>query len=375
MPASSYQILIGGAPAPEALQGALASIEVEENFDLPGAILLKLPVSHTAESDLTFVNDAELAPYSNVAVVATVEGGEPECIFDGYVLSHRTKLKRGLVDCSLEVWGQDSSWLMNLEDKVREWTNITDSAVAGSIFGEYSIGAAPENTTEDSPSHVETGHTLMQRATDIQFLRQLARRNGKFCRVVSGRAAGELSGYFAAPALDATPSVTLKLHDPTLPNVPALDFEWDVARPTEMQASQALFNDSSESGVAGDAADSGLTALDERPLATFAGRPLKARLTTTADDASELAMRAKAVLRDATFFARCTGEADVAELGAVLRAGALVSVAGAGSMYSGNYLIWSVRHKIDVNSHRMSFTLLKNAVGPVPAGGGGIPGF
>ena len=63
MPASSYQLLVGGSPAPEALQSALGSIEVEENLDMPGAILLKLPVSRSAESDLSFVNDAELGPY------------------------------------------------------------------------------------------------------------------------------------------------------------------------------------------------------------------------------------------------------------------------------------------------------------------------
>ena len=46
----------------------------------------------------------------------------------------------------------------------------------------------------------------MQRGTDIQFLRDLARRNGKLCRV--GRAPtsrAQRTGYFAKPELDGDP--------------------------------------------------------------------------------------------------------------------------------------------------------------------------
>jgi hypothetical protein len=58
-------------------------------------------------------------------------------------------------------------------------------------------------------------------------------------------------------------------------------------------------------------------------------------------------------------------------LGAVLRACDVVQIDGAGSVHSGKYLVWSVKHQISGEAHRMRFTLVRNAVGPAAAGGAG----
>ena len=48
---------------------------------------------------------------------------------------------------------------------------------------------------------------------------------------------------------------------------------------------------------------------------------------------------------------------------------------GAGSLNSGKYFVWSVRHTIDKDSHRMKFVLVRNAVGRSQSpNGGGLPG-
>jgi phage protein D len=367
----TYKLFVGGAPVAPDLYASVAALEVEENAELPGAIQLSIPVAADGSGDLTRVNDTTFRPFANLAVVVTPEDGAPECIFDGYVLSHKLHLDRGTTSASLQVWGQDASWLMNLEEKVREWSDVTDAAVASSIFGDYGITPSPDNTADDSASHTESGHTLMQRASDIQFLRQLARRNGKLCRVAGGAGAGQLTGIFAKPTLDAEPAFTLTLNDPDKVMVGALDFEWDVTRPTEVDARQALFTDDSDGGVTGDATDSGLALLADRGLAEFAGRAMKAMLTTAVDDAGELQMRATSLLREGGFFVRCTGDVDLAALGGVLRVGTVVELDGAGSLHSGKYFVWSVRHTITLDAYKMSFVLVRNAVGPVPSPAGG----
>ena len=68
---------------------------------------------------------------------------------------------------------------------------------------------------------------------------------------------------------------------------------------------------------------------------------------------------------------RCEGEADADRLGVVLRAGMLVALAGIGALHSGTWLVWSVRHKLTQEAHKMHFTLLRNAVGAPPSGGSG----
>jgi phage protein D len=263
---------------------------------------------------------------------------------------------------------------MNLEEKVKEWVDVTDAAVAEKIFGEYGIAAAPENSNDDSPSHTETGHSLMQRGTDIQFLRQLARRNGKLCRVACGSAPGDYTGYFVRASTDGDPVATLTLNDSAAATVSALDFEWDVTRPSAVKARQALFNDASEDGASADTSDSGLPPLDERSLANFAGKAVSVILTVPVDDAGELSLRAQALLRESGWFARCEGEVDAGRLKAVLRAGTIVQVDGAGSLNSGKYFVWSVRHTFTPDAHKMRFVLVRNAVGPAPSGDGGLVG-
>jgi hypothetical protein len=367
---STFQFLINGAPADDDLLNAMGPLEVEENADMPSAIQVSLPVDSDGSGDLTFVNDSRFQPFVNLAVVATPPGQSDQCIFDGYILSSKLHLQKGATGSSLQVWGQDASWLMNLEEQVKEWVNVTDGSVANTIFQSYNITPSSDNLSDDSPTRTEDTHTLMQRSSDIQFLRTLARRNGKLCRVACTSAAGVRTGYFSKPNLGGTPVVTLELNDPTSWTVDALDLEWDVTGPSEALAREGSFTDSDQDGIGVDVTDSGLSLLSDQGLAAFSGQGMRVLLTTQVDTALELTQRAQSVLQDAGWFVRCEGQADFARLGAVLRAGTVVQINSAGAMHSGKYFVWSVRHTIDKQSYQMKFVLVRNAVGSPPSGTG-----
>lgn len=372
--APTYQLLVDGNPANPELYGVFTSLVVEEDAELPTAIQLTLPIAGDGSSDITRINDSAFRPYANLSLVVTPDGGSPQCIFNGYVLSQKLHLDRGLTASTLEVWGQDQSWMMNRLENVYEWKEIDEATVAQTIFGNYNIQAAPENTQEPSVSHTSSGHSLMQRATDIQFLRQLARRNGRLCRVVSGASASDLTGYFAKPNLSTTPVATLTLSDPNQTMLTSLDIEWDVMRPTEVDASQALFSDTADVGASDQATDPGLPLLSDRGLSDFLGNvpsppssPMTLILTTTVDASDELQSRTRSVLRESTFFVRASGEVDLAAVGTVVRVNNLVGLAGLGSVHSGNYYVWSVRHTITQDAYRMRLVLVRNAVGNAPS--------
>ena len=258
---------------------------------------------------------------------------------------------------------------MNLTEKVREWVNVTDAAVANQIFSDYSIIPSDQNAADVSPSHTESGHSLMQRGSDIQFLRSLARRNGKVCRIACDDKPGMRTGYFATPRLDGNPVVTLTLTDVQNWTVSAVDLEWDATRPTAVVARQALFSDPSANGVSADTSNSGLPALGDRTLAAFTTQAMTVLLAAPVDDGGELTLRAQGLLREAAWFVRGEGEADVERLGVVLRAGMIVAIAGIGALHSGRYLVWTVRHTITADAHTMKFTLVRNAVGNPPSNG------
>src|SRR5262249_27266351 len=94
-----------------------------------------------------------------------------------------------------------------------------------------------------------------------------------------------------------------------------------------------------------------------------------ALLTAPVDDGGELLMRAQSVLRDAGWFVRCQGITDAGRLGSILRASMVARLDAAGALHSGNYLVWSVRHRITAERHVMEFVLRRNAVGTLPSAG------
>jgi hypothetical protein len=366
----TVQLSIGGAAVSQALYQSVEALEVEENSDGPDVLLLRLPVVRTSSGDLQYVGDGTLEPYTSITLVVTPDGQGSQCVFDGYVLSWQLHLDRTSGSSTIEVGAQDASCLMNLDDMVQEWAGQTDGQVANAIFGNYGFSVADGNTDDDSSIHDPASHTLFQRGTDLQFLQGLARRVGKICRVACTDTPGQRTGHFVQPAVDGQPAATISLVDPASWTVDSLDFGWDVMRPSEVDSSQVDLTQASDSGVDTDTDSSGLSQLAARDLATYAGVSTTFILTTPAD-VPELAQRTAGALTESGFFARCTGEADESRLGAILRVGDVVMIDGAGSLSSGNWLVWTVRHRFSVNSWKMAFTLVRNGMGPAPSGSGG----
>jgi hypothetical protein len=369
--AISFELSVGaGRQASGELTEALQSIEVEENVDGPGAMTITLPVNRTSSGALTYVDDGSFEPYTPMSVVLSTGLWSSQCVFDGYVLSWRLHLDRASARSSIRIWAQDASWLMNLNDVVREWSGRTDGQVANEIFGTYGFRPAAANLADDSPAHLATGHTLLQRATDLRFLHGLARRSGKLCRVACEEKPGDRVGYFIRPFMQP-PAATLDLADPFDWSVDALDVEWDVMRPTQVRASQASFTSPAAAAPAVETS-SGLPLLGARDLRAYASKT-STMLLTAAADPPELRQRAAAVLGESGWFATCTGEADLNRIGTVLRAGTIVTIDGAGSAHSGSWLVWRVNHLIEQDSCRARFTLVRNAIGP--RGGGLLAGI
>lgn len=371
---SLFDILIGGESAAD-FDTDIIDVEVEESADMPGAFAITLPISLTDEGDLDTVSDSRLAPLANIAITAQAADGKTHCLIDGYVLAQQIHLDTGTARSTLKAWGQDASWLMNREEKAKEWVDVTDATVANDIFNAYNFTPAADNTSsdDDSTNYTEDGATLMQRASDAQFLRALARRGGKLFRVFCADQPGVRTGYFAMPDLQAQPTLSLYLNDAASANVTALDISFDIMRPSTVRAFNALFTDEAgdDDGAGGSLTDDGLPTMDDRSLADVATSDgtVTALLTTTAADSQTLTQRSSALLREAGWFVRCQGTTDADLLGAVLRVGTIVQLNTVGNLHSGNYLVWNVRHHITSEKHEMSFVLVRNALGASSAGG------
>ena len=91
-------------------------------------------------------------------------------------------------------------------------------------------------------------------------------------------------------------------------------------------------------------------------------------LLTAAADPPELPHRTAGLLREAGWLVRCEGTVDAERIGTLLRVGTVVTIEGAGTLHSGNWFVWSVRHVITQDAYLMRFTFVRNAMGPAAAG-------
>ncbi len=212
---STYQLLLNGQPADADLYAAISSLEVEESLDLPGAVQLTLPVGTSASGDLTYVSDSRFQPMANLAVVATPSASSAAGLARGGPGRRRVgagrRRRRHPRRRSASSTGTSSPQAAP-GDRQRELHPV--GLGPGRVVADESPGdrqgvdrrdrrrrrqrdlrqttasrPSGDNLADDSPSHTESGHSLMQRGSDIQFLRTLARRNGKFCRVYLRRSA------------------------------------------------------------------------------------------------------------------------------------------------------------------------------------------
>lgn len=348
---AGYSILIDNAPDPEL--GAPASVEVHEGIGRSATFRLTYGVD-IVEGDLPRLADARLSPGRIISVFSQTAAGLP-CLIKGPVTAQQIHLVHGGAGSVLEVTGADTSITMDREDKAALWTG-SDSGAIQQILGTYGLVPDVETT---SPMHVETQHVLVQRETDLAFVRRLARRNGCLFWVACDDTGLIETARFKRPPLDGEPvaELILNLSDPAA-NLASLDIAWNVERPTSAAATQVDLG--SLADIDGAVAQSPLTPLAAQGLAAITTGPRTLHLHAPVDAAGDLQARGEAALIDEDFFVHARGSTTAQALGGVLRSHTVVKLRGVGARHSGKWFCAAVRHRLDDVGHRMDFELIRN---------------
>jgi len=345
-------IAVGGQADSEL---ALAtSVEVVEAMGATARYRLRFDVDISA-GDLPWLTDSRLDPGSELSIGVSVSGAN-HCLVKGPVHGQHIHLHHGGAGSWVEVSGSDSTIQMDRETKTALWADVTDSDAVSTILSRY--GYAPDVGSTPA-GHYENKHALVQRDSDLRFVRRLARRNGCLFWVTCDDTGLE-TAHFRRPSLQgqAASDLIINLDQPNLQD---LDLTWDVERPTSVVGAQLDLND--KQTLDGDVAATPQTILGQHSLADITGDTRSVHLLAPADDAGDLQARGEGVLVESDWFIRATCQTSVEALGALVRAHTVVQLRGAGSRHSGNYFIAAVRHTIDATAHKMDLTLVRNGWG------------
>jgi phage protein D len=339
--------------APDETAAAAAFVEVTERVGQPTYYRLEYSLD-IADGDFPLLKESKLGPGSEISVLVPTANATA-CLVKGPTYGQQIKFEQGGAGSSLVVLGADSLIKMDREDKAVAWNDLTDSDAVSAILSQASLVPDVETT---QAGHLELKHTLLQRETDLAFVRRLARRNGNLFWVSSDEFGVE-TAHFKRPPLDgeAACDLVINLTDPRS-NVTSLEISWDVERPTKADAAGLDLNNKSD--ISGSVESSPLTALGGTALADIVSDSRVVHVAAPADDSGDLQARGEGAVIDASFFLRASGSTTLAALGKVVRAHTLVNLRGVGSRHSGLWFCSSVRHSIDDTEHVMDFELIRN---------------
>ena len=206
-----------------------------------------------------------------------------------------------------------------------------------------------------APVHQEIDTTIVQRSTDIQFVRELAALNGLEFYFETEKDSGKITGFFRAPQLDGTPQPDLAIQFGDQSNLFTFSARLVGQRPLNVKVEQMDVKRNSPN--TGQANEMKLRKLGEKDAKSLVGGPLGSLLPKDAQaqmlvlgpptsDATELHTIAQAVRDEAAWFITAEGEINSDAYQTVLRPHRLVLVKGAGKPFSGKYYVTRVIHQL-----------------------------
>jgi len=335
----------------------LSSVDVELDTELAGMFRLRLPLLLQGDGAWRHLDDERWQPWKQVVISVGLDG-PAEPLLSGLVTHVQPTFAPDRKDCVLEVWGLDRSLLMDRVDRLADWPNKKDSDIASEIFARHGFSSHIDDT---EIVHDEAVSTIIQRETDWQLLRRLARRNGFSCYVEGN------TGHFRAPELGRHPVAVLAAHFGDETNVDRISLDFNALTAADVALHQLDRRSKQVHSTTVEA-----NALRPLGAATSGAWPgaepgLVVLNRTAATGVAEMAGVARAVHEQHEWLV--TGDADISanQLGVVLRPLDTVTVKGVGATFSGVYLITHVTHAFSAEGYVQRVEVTRNGVGTTGA--------
>lgn len=339
------------------LYAGLLELVVEEDHRLAAICIIKLSLEKDDNGLWSYVDDDEMELWKPVKVSVGVNDENVD-LFLGYITQFVTHIDPDADSSYLEIRCMDATCLMSLEEKIKAWPGMKDSDIARIILSKYVIPAGVDATEVE---HDVELITVMQRETDIQFLKRLALRNGFECFVKGSK------GYFRKPVLTGTPLPTLAAYFGDQTNLTSFKGKVDALRPTTAVDMTQI------DVVAKEVQTADVTKSDQRKLGSkgpgtlTVPKGVEAKMFVkhaVATNTTEMKTLSGAMLNEGQWFMEGQGEVDTSMYGAVLQARSLVPIKGVGEMFSGIYYLTNIRHVITPERYLQFFNARRNAMSP-----------
>ncbi len=337
----------------------LKQVEIELDDELAGMFRIQFVTGQKSDGLWWHLDDTRLQIWKGVTIRAGF-GDDMEEIISGYITHVKPLFESDAAESTLEIWGMDRSVLMDREEKLKDWPNKTDSDIATEIFGLYGLTPTVEVT---DIVHDEAISTIIQRETDIQFLKRLALRNGFECYIAG------TTGYFRPPQIDTAPQPLLAVHFGEETNVTQFSLEvnaLDAANIEMLQVDRA-----NKDVLEAVAVSSQQTALGQNDAEALLGSGMNPGQffigKNSATGNPEMTALCQGLYHEAAWFVSGEGIISGGQYGHLLKPRATVTIKGIGETHSGIYYVTQVTHQITAEGLTQSFKVKRNGLMPTGA--------
>jgi phage protein D len=355
MPRAEFRLYFDNAPASEEQAAAFAVLRVEQAIGMAASAELEVALSKDNAGAWNGFDEAYAQPFSRARVEVKVGEGDFVPLIDGPVVGHRFELDAAPNASRMVVVAHDDSVLLDREEKVVVFENRPLADLVNDLIQEPGLSARVSGQLPDAGSALD--RYIVQRGSNMQLLRLLARRFGMFVYVEPDAQPGRSVGVFEAQTA----------HDESLPdlvllggerNIGKFSAEFDALRPLAPRSASVQAIDRQPVNAQASSAD--VAPLGDEAAHALVSAPT-ALLAHTREEQSDLTAATAAVANFSAWAYSAQGEVDNDLYPAVLRPYRKLRVRGAGPQLSGDYLVARVSHHIDDSGYRQAFSLSRNA--------------
>jgi phage protein D len=342
------------------LYKCIQTVRVEENIRQGSTFEVVVSLCRNDNGSWPYLDTKKFKLWDRLRIAATV-GSTTDVILDGYISDVHVSTTPQTATLQANFAGVDASFVMNLQPHCKTWPGtLTYEQIAGQILDTYQFKKQIAPSTALSASTPPP--SVVQRDTDLRFLRDLARRRGYEFYVVGA------TGYFGPPDVTSTPQKLIAVNFGEQTNCSDLHVSVDGTRPTDAVLARQD-PDTGEPVAPPPADDSAVPAMGSDDPSTQRGYAVgPTRLLPRSVGplpASEIPNYIRALMTRNGFGLRATGTLNALRYGAILRAGRPVTIKGLGDDYSGIYYIRRVTHMFSYRTYQMDFEAYRNRTGQI----------
>lgn len=364
MPSAEYRLFVDNQPLDREQLDLFTSVRVEQAMGMAAAAELELQLATDAQGGWQGFDEAWLAPQARLRVEVKVGDGDFQALIDGPVVGQRYSLEAAPDSSRLVLIVHDDSVLLDREERVKVFENQPLARLVAELIEEPGLSSRIAAGLPDAASALD--RFIVQRGSNMQLLRLLARRFGMQVHVEPGAEPGQSVGVFESPEArdEGLPELVLLGEER---NIASFQAEFDALRPQAPRAASVSASD--KQTLRASAASSDLQPLGEEPSHALT-RAASTLLCHGREEQTDLDAATAGVAQVSAWAYTAQAEVDNDLYGAVLRPYRRLRVVGVGPQLSGDYLIARVLHQLDDSGYRQSCSLSRNARSAAAASGG-----